>query len=119
MDGAGGTHRRWRDDAGQFQRRSRSIHRVTASWPVGGTCQIPPQRMSVPLATVWAVLILPVTGVAAAHTLPWQLCLAGLSLVVGICLIVSARRGAENEPTVSADRADEPAQSSDRASARP
>lgn len=54
-------------------------------------------------------------GFFAAATLPGQLCWAGLSLVVGICLIVGARRGAENELTASADRTDESAQSSDRA----
>lgn len=54
-------------------------------------------------------------GFFAAATLAGQLCWAGLSLALGICLIVSARRGAENGPTVGADRADESAQSSDRA----
>jgi hypothetical protein len=54
-------------------------------------------------------------GFFAAATLPGQLCWAGLSLVVGIGLIVGARRGAENELTACADRTDESAQSSNRA----
>ena len=64
---------------------------------------------------VLIVLVGTPCGFFAAATLPGQLCWAGLSLVGGICLIVSARRGAENEPSVSADRADESAQFSDRA----
>jgi hypothetical protein len=53
-------------------------------------------------------------GFFAAATLPGQLWWAGLSLVVGICVIVSARRGAKHELDASRDRADESAQSSDR-----
>jgi hypothetical protein len=61
------------------------------------------------------VLIGTPCGFFAAATLPGQLCWAGLSLVVGICLIASAKRGAENELTAGEDRVDDSAQSSDRA----
>ena len=64
---------------------------------------------------VLIVLVGTPCGFFAAATLPGQLCWAGLSLVVGICLIVSARRGAQNDLTARADRDDESVQSSDGA----